>query len=51
MITGETSMVSELLNTMRTKFNKESLALKLPNAFDGIKEKNTEMEMKMSSSI
>ena len=45
------TVVTEFVNTMRTRFNKENLAVEIPAAFNSLKGSNTKMEVTISDSL
>ena len=44
-------MIEEFVDTMAKRFNKETLTLSLPDAFDNLKGRDAKMEMVISNTI
>ena len=44
-------MIEDFVDTMAKKYDKETLALKLPDAFDNLKGSDAKLEMIQSSTI
>ena len=44
-------MVEEIVDTLTTRFNKNNLALELPDAFDHLKGSDASIEMSVSNTL